>query len=157
MLEPSEIIDGAISAGDEGITLLGGEPFDQAAGVAELAEMAQLSGLGVVTFTGYRLANLRQTGGDATSLLAHTDMLVDGPYVAGLPERARALVGSSNQQFIHLTERYGRYEPARVSNRVEIRVMDDGEIEVAGYLESDRLAELAQLAGARRRLAVRGR
>ena len=42
----------------EGLTLLGGEPFDQPAACAELAERAQGLGLSVMTFTGYVAARV---------------------------------------------------------------------------------------------------
>jgi organic radical activating enzyme len=36
----------------EGVTFLGGEPFEQAAAAAELAEVTRARGLSVMTFTG---------------------------------------------------------------------------------------------------------
>ncbi len=61
-------------------TLLGGEPFDQAAPCAELAEAGQRAGLGVITFAGYELECLSERSESCRRLLAATDLLVDGPY-----------------------------------------------------------------------------
>jgi len=157
LLEPADIVSGAIAAGDEGLTLLGGEPFDQAAEVGILAEEARRAGLGVITFTGYQYERLREAAGGIASLLSSTDLLVDGPFMSESPEPTRALVGSANQQFVHLTDRYRDYEPSHATNRVDIRVGPNGEIEVAGFLTTDRVDELASMAVARRRFAVRAR
>jgi anaerobic ribonucleoside-triphosphate reductase activating protein len=46
LVAPQMIIDEAIAAGDEGLTLLGGEPLDQAEAIARLARLAQEAGLG---------------------------------------------------------------------------------------------------------------
>ena len=48
----------AVGAGVEGITLLGGEPFDQAAALATIAEAFRAAGLTVMTFSGYTLESL---------------------------------------------------------------------------------------------------
>ena len=92
----------------EGITLLGGEPFLQAVGLARVAERVRKLGGTVLTFTGYTLEELHR--GDlpgAERLLAATDVLVDGPYLAQHAESRRNWVGSANQRFHYLTEAYG--------------------------------------------------
>src|SRR5438270_1937649 len=82
----------------EGITLLGGEPFAHAAGAALLAEAAHRLNLTVMIFTGYTLEELRESTDPVIHvLLAHTDILVDGPYVRELPETQRRWIGSANQ------------------------------------------------------------
>lgn len=138
----SEIVDEAVSAGVEGLTLIGGEPFDQPAGGAALASAAQARGLGVIAFSGYEYDSLRRRGEPTGALLASTDLLVDGPYQAWNPEGRRALVGSSNQRFIHLTDRYKTYRPEIAGNRIDVRISPDGSIEVAGFLNENGLADL---------------
>jgi len=86
MVDTGEIVARTREAGDEGLTLIGGEPFDQAPAVAELAQAAQRQGLGVICFTGYEHEMLQARDADARALLEHTDLLVDGPYIAELPE-----------------------------------------------------------------------
>ncbi len=91
----------------EGISLLGGEPFDQAAPAAALAAGARERGLGVVTFTGYLLDALRaRRDPGIQALLAATDLLLDGPYLLARRSVRRPWVGSDNQQLHHLTDRY---------------------------------------------------
>ena len=91
----------------EGITLLGGEPFLQAVGLARVAERVRKLGGTVLTFSGYTLEELHR--GDlpgAERLLAATDVLVDGPYLAQCTEKRRNWVGSMNQRFHYLTDAY---------------------------------------------------
>ena len=91
----------------EGITLLGGEPFLQAAGLARVAERVRKLGGTVMAFSGYTLEELHH--GDlpgAEGLLAATDVLVDGPYLAQHAETRRNWVGSTNQRFHYLTDAY---------------------------------------------------
>jgi anaerobic ribonucleoside-triphosphate reductase activating protein len=120
----------------EGLTLLGGEPFDQAAPLASLAEAVRADGLSVMTFTGYVLEDLRAAGReDWDRLLAATDLLVDGPYLAQRPERSRPWVGSDNQRFWFLTDRYAHLadELDAIPNRLEIRISRSGEVVVNGF------------------------
>lgn len=140
----AELVEQAVAAGVEGLTLIGGEPFDQPVGGAALASMAQERGLGVIAFSGYEYESVLDRDDDTKAFLAATDLLVDGPYQARNPETHRALVGSSNQRFIHLTERYKAYKPEAVSNRIDVRVRPDGSIAVAGFLDAHGLKDLVQ-------------
>lgn len=148
-VDPEVIVSQALDAGVEGLTLLGGEPFDQAAACAALARRARASGLGVICFTGYTRESLAREA-EASSLIAAVDLLVDGPYLADHPEEDRALVGSTNQRFIHLTPRYADYDPTRARNRVELRIGTDGTIETAGFLTRDDLDTLSASLESRR-------
>src|SRR5262249_17756391 len=66
----------------EGVTLLGGEPLAHATGAAAVARATQLLGLSVMVFSGYTLDEIRRMPDPAVhEILAHTDILVDGPYV----------------------------------------------------------------------------
>jgi anaerobic ribonucleoside-triphosphate reductase activating protein len=129
-----DVLQGAIASNVEGLTLIGGEPFDQPAAGTMLAKEAQELGLGVIAFSGYEYETLRQRGQQTQEFLAAIDLLVDGPYQAWNPEPGRALVGSANQRFIHISGRYSSYRPDLAANRVDIRVLPDGSIDVAGFL-----------------------
>ncbi|MFJ2376440.1 4Fe-4S single cluster domain-containing protein [Streptomyces sp. NPDC087769] len=90
-----------------GLTLSGGEPMSQAAGLARLVRRArQIRDVSVVCFTGHRLERLRTRppSPDVPELLAAVDVLIDGTYVATLND-GRGLRGSSNQRVHHLTPR----------------------------------------------------
>ncbi len=118
----------------EGLTLLGGEPLAHAAGAAALARGVRAHGLTVMVFSGYTLAEARQLPDPAvTELLAHTDILVDGPYRAELPERRRRWIGSANQQVHFLSDRYCPDDPRwLLPNTLEIRLAG-GELSVNGF------------------------
>jgi anaerobic ribonucleoside-triphosphate reductase activating protein len=120
--------------GIEGITLLGGEPLAHAAGAAALACATQLIGLSVMVFSGYTLNEIRRLTDPAVhDLLAHTDILVDGPYIRELPETRRRWIGSSNQEIHFLTDRYRADDPCwELPNTLEIR-LQDGEVLVNGF------------------------
>jgi anaerobic ribonucleoside-triphosphate reductase activating protein len=130
----------AVRAEIEGVTLLGGEPFDQADGLGSFARGVRDLGLSVVAFTGYTLDELRSRRDPAThDLLAAVDLLVDGRYDATRPEAERLWVGSRNQRFHYLTPRYtaaverpGPEDPLRT---VEVRVGADGRLSANGWPE----------------------
>jgi len=122
----------------EGITLLGGEPFSQALGCAALAAKARAAGLTVIVFTGYTLDTLSRRAedgeADVGALLAETDLLVDGPYIAAQPERARRWVGSANQQMHFLSESYSADDPRFVTaNTLELRLGADSGLTINGW------------------------
>jgi len=84
-----------------GVTFSGGEPFAQAEGFAELAELLIADGYEIASYTGYTFEHLRDHGTAAQKkLLSLLDVLVDGPFV--LSERSLELVfrGSANQRII---------------------------------------------------------
>ncbi|SMF53760.1 4Fe-4S single cluster domain-containing protein [Pseudogulbenkiania subflava] len=120
----------------EGVTFLGGEPFLQAQGLAAVAEGVSRTGLSVMTFTGYTMQELHEMSLPGThELLAWTDVLVDGPYESLSPDSRRNWVGSTNQRFHYLTNRYdASIEGAGIPEReVEWRIRDDGHLVVNGW------------------------
>ncbi len=133
----------------EGVTFLGGEPFAQAAALAELGGILRDAGLSVLTFSGYTLERIRRANrADWDALLDVTDLLIDGPYVRERLDLSRPGVGSGNQRYHFLTERYRHLQPALTSlpQRLEVRVHPDGRLEVNGMITD---AGLAQLLGPR--------
>lgn len=120
--------------GVEGMTLLGGEPLAHAAGAAALARGARTFGLSVMVFTGYTIEQARELPDAAVAdLLAHTDILVDGPYVRELPDTTRRWIGSTNQRIHFLTDRYRADDPCwRRPNTLELRLRG-GELTVNGF------------------------
>lgn len=120
----------------EGLSVLGGEPGEQADAVAALCREARALGLGVLLFSGYTHAELAaRPGGGA--LLAAVDTLVDGRFDARRrePAEGRRFVGSTNQRLVHLTPRYA--EPAlwRGPAGVELRIGREGELSAHGAPE----------------------
>lgn len=136
--EPSELGAMILAARSryrlEGISLLGGEPFEQAAGLADLVEKLRSENLSVMTFSGYRLEELQGSADSAIQrLLSATDVLVDGRFDASRPDTARRWIGSTNQRVHFLNDRYSAEDPCwRTGNTVEIR-WQDGELSVNGF------------------------
>jgi anaerobic ribonucleoside-triphosphate reductase activating protein len=130
----AQVCTTAAEQGVEGITLLGGEPLAHAAGAASLAREVRLLGLTVMVFSGYTLEEARALPDPAVAdLLAHTDILVDGPYVRELPETRRRWIGSANQRIHFLAARYREDDPCwREPNTLEIRLTDT-ELTVNGF------------------------
>ncbi|MDR0500608.1 MAG: anaerobic ribonucleoside-triphosphate reductase activating protein [Coriobacteriales bacterium] len=86
-----------------GITLTGGEPFEQAEGLLDLARVVREEcGLTVWAYSGYLFEQLLEgiPSAHARKLLQHIDVLVDGPFI----EQKRSLDlrwrGSANQRVI---------------------------------------------------------
>jgi len=87
----------------DGLTLSGGEPFDQVASCVSLAAAARENGLNVWIFTGMTFEELRCQSEeclDTKRLLELTDVLVDGRFI--LKERTLNIkwCGSKNQRVI---------------------------------------------------------
>lgn len=146
-ISPQALIEEALAADVEGVTLLGGEPFDQAVGAAEFASLAKRAGLSVMTFTGFTLAHLRRRAiADPAiqRLLDATDLLVDGPYQAERPDHARPWVGSTNQQFHFLTSRYAQLRGTleTISDGIEVRLSAEGVMSVNGWATVEQLEAL---------------
>lgn len=144
IIDTDALID-AIRAGPavEGVTFLGGEPFAQAEAVATIAEGVRSSGLSVVTFTGYQIEDLIGARlDDYDRLLAATDLLIDGPFVQDQVDFSRPWVGSRNQRYHFLTERYAELadEISKVPNRLEIRIGPRGNV-IAGGLGPVQVSE----------------
>jgi anaerobic ribonucleoside-triphosphate reductase activating protein len=130
----SELVGQVEIVGIEGITLLGGEPFAHAESAAILAREVRARGFGVMIFSGYTLEDLRANPDPAVAtLLAETDLLVDGPYVREQPETTRRWIGSTNQRIHFLTDRYRPDDPCwHKPNTLELRVRDT-EVSVNGF------------------------
>ncbi|MET0645879.1 MAG: 4Fe-4S single cluster domain-containing protein [Pyrinomonadaceae bacterium] len=104
-LTVSEVVDMVLDSHGEpqdGVTVLGGEPFLQPEGLAALLGALKERGLHVTLYTGYTLEALRARG-EATveEALSHADILIDGPFVAQLSRNAGEWRGSTNQRIIY--------------------------------------------------------
>ncbi len=122
--------------GIAGITLLGGEPLIQAQGLSKVAAAARQFGLTVMLFTGFSIDKGDHSLPDgADDLLAHCDVVVDGPYMASRPDAVRNWVGSSNQRFHYLSSAYDSSIETDIRYRhgVEIRIAAHGGAVLNGY------------------------
>ena len=115
----------------EGLTLVGGEPFEQDGPLAALCAQVRAAGLSVMAFSGYTLAELRARG---SALLNEVDLLVDGRYEAASYTSARRWIGSTNQTLHFLSPAYEPSDPRFAEpNHAEVRLDHRGEISVVGF------------------------
>ena len=87
----------------DGITLTGGEPFEQPEACRILADAAHARGLNVWAYSGYTFEQLCAVP-EKRRLLEACDVLVDGPFL--LAERSLDLRfrGSKNQRVLKVSE-----------------------------------------------------
>ena len=87
----------------DGITLTGGEPFEQPEACRILADAAHARGLNVWAYSGYTFEQLCAAP-EKRRLLEACDVLVDGPFL--LAERSLDLRfrGSKNQRVLKVSE-----------------------------------------------------
>lgn len=91
--------------GIDGVTLSGGEPFEQPASAAALAAAFTKRDLNLVLYSGYTfeaLINRATRDENVLSLLQAGILLVDGPYMQELRDTTLPYHGSSNQRIIDL-------------------------------------------------------
>ncbi len=134
-LEVSALADEILATqGIEGLSVLGGEPFQQPDALAELVERVSRGGRTVMIYSGFTRAELdARTEPAVRRALAAADLLVDGRYDARLPEKSRRWIGSSNQQLHFLSARYSPTDPRFSSaNTVELR-LEDGRVTINGW------------------------
>jgi anaerobic ribonucleoside-triphosphate reductase activating protein len=85
----------------DGLTISGGEPFDQAEALVTLLTWARCRLKGdILVYSGYSEEALRRLCPEAFAL---ADVLVAGPYDDRLPD-TRPFIGSSNQRLLLLTD-----------------------------------------------------
>lgn len=128
-----KLFDTIVQADIEGISLLGGEPFDQAHGCAALARMVREADMGVMVFTGYTLEQLR-TRNEHRRLLKNVDLLKTGPYVERMRSTRYRWMGSTNQRLHFLTSRY-RDHPDTAGHHAQSVTIDfsSGDLIASGW------------------------
>lgn len=125
------------AAGVDGVTLTGGEPFEQAEALLPLVEALRARGLSVMAFTGREAAEL--LGPAALALIACLDVLVVGRYEAAQRSLDLAWRGSRNQQIRFLTTRHDERD-LPTGREMEVHLSPDGSIAVTGFPEAGLLA-----------------
>lgn len=118
----------------EGVTLLGGEPMEQAAPLSELCRAVRAAGLSVMTFTGHTREELEVEADPARlALIAASDLLADGRFDAKARGSRFPWLGSQNQRLHFLSHRYSPEDPRFAApNTVELR-LDRGGLTVTGW------------------------
>ena len=149
-------VEAARAAGSTGVTLLGGEPFEQAAALVPVARAFRAAGMTVMAFSGHALADLArwaQERDDIAALLDATDLLCDGPYLRAHPDARRPWIGSTNQGIRALTPHYAddvrRIASVGRPDTLEVRIGADGVVSVNGWASDAALSALLDDLGVR--------
>jgi len=120
----------------EGITILGGEPLEQAEAVHELILQVKEAGLSVFLYSGFEHHELNDT---QQACVNASDIVVLGRYVEEKRDVNLRWRGSSNQILEFPTERY-RGIQFEERGECEVIVEEDGSIRVLGYPDPELIA-----------------
>jgi anaerobic ribonucleoside-triphosphate reductase activating protein len=140
--------------GVEGVTLSGGEPFDQPLALNALLDgihrwrQQENLALDVFCYSGYPLQTLQNRHG---ALLKKLDALAPEPYVETLPEGG-AWRGSANQPLLPLSPlgeaRYGDARPSTGQKSLQVSI-EDGRVWMIGIPARGDMAALENLCAQR--------
>ena len=130
----------------EGITFLGGEPFEQAEALGVIAKRVKERGLSVLCFTGGKYEELKENPVNK-KLLDNIDLLIDGEFVEELTDYSRPWCGSSNQRYHFLTDRYKEDIFTKYKNKVEVNISKNGQIFMNGMGNFDEILQKIDLMG----------
>ncbi len=123
----------------EGVTILGGEPFDQYDELLELVKQIKKKNLTIMLYTGYTLKELAST--HKNEILEFTDILITGRFIEEKKTMTGGWIGSSNQKIHFLTP---AYSPKNIPPRNETEISFDdetGQILIYGY-ETEEIANI---------------
>lgn len=123
----AEIARAVRASGADGVTVSGGEPFEQPDALLDL--VTSLAGTSIIVFSGFTRGEIeRQPLGPA--ILARIDVLVDGRYVEKR-RLARGLRGSANQ-VVHLLSARHQMADIEATPVGEVVIGPDGAVRVSG-------------------------
>lgn len=142
----------------EGITVLGGEPTEQAAALIPVLARVRAEGLSTMVYTGHTLEALRALDcppdNPIGELLTLTDLLVDGPFESDKYSETLIWRGSTNQRVIPLTDRYTESALTRAMARqgkaYSVAVDARGRLSVSGLQERTGARQIEDLLSTRR-------
>lgn len=122
----------------EGITVLGGEPLDQSEPLSALISKAKSEGKSVVLFTGNIYEDIvNKDNPYIKNILENTDVLIDGEYIEAKRVTNMGLIGSSNQRYIFLTNRYTMND--FLTTKIEIRIDKNGVAKYNGMADLEKI------------------
>lgn len=126
-----------------GITISGGEPFQQYEQLISFLHMIKMkTSLSVNTFTGYYLNELNELFPDRL-FVKYIDDLIDGRYIESQHEN-KNIKGSSNQTLYKFINGIPfKQEENNFTNKWSIKISDDNQIYMAGIPKKDELQQLS--------------
>lgn len=134
-LEAKELLADILSTkGIDGVTFLGGEPFEQPEALKFLAKGVQNAGLSVICFTGGKIEDIQDR-----EILNYIDLLIDGEYMEEEQDFSRPWVGSKNQRYHFLTSKFDEKILSEYKNKIEVNVEKNGVIFINGMGDFEKL------------------
>jgi anaerobic ribonucleoside-triphosphate reductase activating protein len=126
----------------DGLSISGGEPFDQPEELAHLIDLIREDhDVHVFCYSGYRLERLKERP-EAVGLLDRLDMLMDGPYVDSLPTE-KPWRGSDNQE-LHLLSERAKADAPEDWRKIQLQPLSDGSVRLIGIPKRGDLVRLSQ-------------
>jgi len=132
LFEPSELAKEIISQSNEteGITISGGEPFDQSLGLLIfLQAIRSFSQLSVILFSGYSFEKISEMP-ESAKILQNVDVLIAGPFDETRLQQ-KNLAGSSNKTYHFNTDKYSLKDFETIPE-AEIVIDSQGNITFSG-------------------------
>ena len=120
ILNTESIIEDILSTPQiDGVTFLGGEPFEQPQALLEIAQKTHQAGLSTLCFTGYKIKEIKDK---YPEILNYIDLLIDGEFDEKQKDFSRPWVGSANQRYHFLTNRWNETILNTYKNKIEINI-----------------------------------
>ena len=123
----------ASTEGIEGITLLGGEPLQQAEPVLKIIQAVQKLGLSVFLYTGYDVEEFNET---MQACFDNSDIAITGRYILEKRDTSLRWRGSTNQIVHYPSELYANLK-IEERNEVEFVINEEGGVSMFGYPDEE--------------------
>lgn len=115
----------------EGITISGGEPFEQPYELFELTKLIRKNtNLSQIIYSGYTINEIHKND-EMKKVLSNVDVLIDGRFNSSQLSK-NGSVGSINQKHHFLTNRYSIYN-FQEQNGLEYHFSNDGSTSLTGF------------------------
>ncbi len=117
----------------QGLTVSGGEPFEQAEALKQLLKAAKQKNLNTLVYSGYKYNEIFCNHAD---VLLFVDYLIDGEFIKSIPSKCR-WAGSGNQRFLQLEDgkiKKDLTECEEYSQTAEITIDETGNMIITGFL-----------------------
>ena len=114
----------------DGVTISGGEPFDQPEELSRLVEYFRRRGItDILVYTGYTYEELlKMENPSVAKALSYISVLIDGPYVKDLDFGISNIKGSDNQKIHYFDESVKEFYSAYISDTRSVKEITLGNV-----------------------------
>ncbi len=127
----------------EGVTISGGEPFQQAKAVLELGKLVKQKGYSLVIFSGYTYKQLKESKNhEVRELLKLGDIMILGRYNRNNTEE-RTWFNNKDKKIIYNSDQYINYS-FDVNPNIEFTIIEDTML-ISGFPDRQTFEELKNL------------